>query len=231
MTPCDYIQVRNWEKFQHYKDRRPPWIKFYVDLLEDEELRELDVTTRLVYCLLLLVAAKRDNLVPYNLAWLAEELALPRRKIASAVASLIASEHASVVASPRARTRSASASPSEVLQGKGECEGGTTLAVVKARPRDELWDAIVAEIGEPQTKSERGRTNKAVAELREAGATALEVRERAASYRRRWPSVDLTATALVSNWTTLAQPIPVNGRDSGAARTFALAQRLEEEGR
>jgi hypothetical protein len=43
------------------------------------------------------------------------------------------------------------------------------------RPRDEIWDAITEHFGEPRTKSERGRRNRAVRELREAGATAEEV--------------------------------------------------------
>jgi len=29
------IRPKNWEKFQHYKDRRPPWIRLYHSLLDD----------------------------------------------------------------------------------------------------------------------------------------------------------------------------------------------------
>lgn len=43
------------------------------------------------------------------------------------------------------------------------------------RPRDELWDALTEHFGEPRTTSERGRRNKAVKELREAGATSEEI--------------------------------------------------------
>jgi hypothetical protein len=35
------MRVKNWEKFQHFKDRRPPWIKLYRDLLDDVEWHEL----------------------------------------------------------------------------------------------------------------------------------------------------------------------------------------------
>lgn len=28
-------RIKNWKKFQHYKDRRPPWIKLYTELLDD----------------------------------------------------------------------------------------------------------------------------------------------------------------------------------------------------
>lgn len=43
------------------------------------------------------------------------------------------------------------------------------------RPRDELWDSLTEFFGEPRTKSERGRRNRAVRELRDAGATTQEV--------------------------------------------------------
>ncbi len=35
------MKVKNWEKFQHYKNRKPPWIRLYRDLLDDPEFFEL----------------------------------------------------------------------------------------------------------------------------------------------------------------------------------------------
>lgn len=26
-----YIRIVNWDRYQHYKNRRPPWIKLYTD--------------------------------------------------------------------------------------------------------------------------------------------------------------------------------------------------------
>lgn len=31
-------RVKNWKKFQHFKDRSPPWIKLYRDILEDYDI-------------------------------------------------------------------------------------------------------------------------------------------------------------------------------------------------
>jgi hypothetical protein len=36
------IRIKNWGKFQHYKNRRPPWIRLYRDLLDDPDFDELD---------------------------------------------------------------------------------------------------------------------------------------------------------------------------------------------
>lgn len=73
------------------------------------------------------------------------------------------------------------------------------------RKRDELWDMMVRVMGhEPTTKSERGKWNKAVKELRDAGFTAEDLYHRALAYRRRWPDIDMTPTGIVGNWELLA---------------------------
>lgn len=35
------VAVKNWTRFQHFKNRRPPWIKLYRDLLDDPEWHDL----------------------------------------------------------------------------------------------------------------------------------------------------------------------------------------------
>jgi hypothetical protein len=42
----EYIWIRNWDRFQHYHDRNPPWIKNYVELLHSAEYRGLSAATR-----------------------------------------------------------------------------------------------------------------------------------------------------------------------------------------
>jgi len=32
-----YLRVKNWADFQHYANRRPPWIKLYNDLMDDDD--------------------------------------------------------------------------------------------------------------------------------------------------------------------------------------------------
>lgn len=49
------IRVKNWERFQHYKNRRPPWIKLYRDLLDDPHWHALsgDASKLLSMCWLI----------------------------------------------------------------------------------------------------------------------------------------------------------------------------------
>jgi hypothetical protein len=70
-----------------------------------------------------------------------------------------------------------------------------------SRKPDEIWDALTVELRtSPSTKSERGRWNRAVGELREAGATPDDIKRRVREYRRLWPDMSLTVSALAANW-------------------------------
>jgi hypothetical protein len=46
MSSDRWIVVPNWDKFQHYKDRDPPWIKLYRDLLHKDEWLDLPLAAR-----------------------------------------------------------------------------------------------------------------------------------------------------------------------------------------
>jgi DNA gyrase inhibitor GyrI len=58
------IRIKNWKKFQHFKDRRPPWIKLYRDLLEDVSWHELKPDLAKTLINLWLLAAEKDGELP-----------------------------------------------------------------------------------------------------------------------------------------------------------------------
>lgn len=41
MTEDLWIVIPGWDRFQHYRDRQPPWIKVYTDLLHRDEYLSL----------------------------------------------------------------------------------------------------------------------------------------------------------------------------------------------
>ena len=51
-------RVKNWEKFQHYHDRKPTWIKLYRELLDDHEWHKLDGDSSKVLAMCWLVASE-----------------------------------------------------------------------------------------------------------------------------------------------------------------------------
>ena len=51
-------RVRNWEKFQHFKDRNPPWVKLYRDILDDPDWHELEPAAAKILVMLWLIASE-----------------------------------------------------------------------------------------------------------------------------------------------------------------------------
>jgi hypothetical protein len=64
------LRVRNWEQFQHYKDRNPPWIKLHFALLASEDWVTLDDASKLLAVVCMLIASRNNGEVPNNPAYL-----------------------------------------------------------------------------------------------------------------------------------------------------------------
>lgn len=60
------ITLKGWERFQHYKDRDPPWVKLYRDLLTSESWVLGTDTSRLIQVASVLLAARYNNQIPYR---------------------------------------------------------------------------------------------------------------------------------------------------------------------
>ena len=68
----DYVVVvTNWGRFQHYKAKNPPWIKFHTSLLDDYDFQRLPGDAKWQLLLLWLIAARQDNRIPDDREWLA----------------------------------------------------------------------------------------------------------------------------------------------------------------
>lgn len=77
------------------------------------------------------------------------------------------------------------------------------------------------------TASERGRCNKAVAQLRAIGASPEEIHRRAAFYRLHFPHAALTPTALVANWNHCAGPPPPRSSPAQIRAREALQRAID----
>ena len=72
----DYISIKNWEKYQHYHDRNPPWIKLYHSLLDDYEYCCLQDASKLLLISLFLLASRTDNKIPADPDWIKSKAAI-----------------------------------------------------------------------------------------------------------------------------------------------------------
>lgn len=70
-----YLRVKNWEQFQHYADRSPPWIKLHRSVLDDYEFSSLPDASKAHLMLIWLLASSNDGRIPSDPAWLTRRLA------------------------------------------------------------------------------------------------------------------------------------------------------------
>lgn len=84
------LRVRNWEKFQHYRGRKPPWIKLHRDILDDYEFACLPLASRaLAPCIWLLASESEDGSIDLDVPRLAFRLRVTEEEVKEHVKPLI----------------------------------------------------------------------------------------------------------------------------------------------
>ncbi len=61
-----FIRIVNWDRFQHYKDRNPPWIKLHRELLTSRTWATSDDASRVLAIALMMLAAATGNKIPLD---------------------------------------------------------------------------------------------------------------------------------------------------------------------
>ncbi len=108
-----YIYVKDWKRFQHYGDRRPPWIKLYLTLLGDDEWLELAPSDRCLLMTVWLLAGSHGNgRVRADQGWLRAQAKTPKGNLKA----LIQGGFIEVRASKGASTEAEAEAEAEILQ-------------------------------------------------------------------------------------------------------------------
>ena len=68
------FSVKNFERFQHYKDRAPPWIKLYNELLDDYDFGKLPDASKMHLIAIWLLASRSENKIPYDPVWVSRRI-------------------------------------------------------------------------------------------------------------------------------------------------------------
>ena len=78
-----YLRIKNWMKHQHYKDRRPPWIKLHNAIFDDYEFNLLQDASKLHLIAIWLLAScsnvcheDGDPMLPEDEAYLTKRAGL-----------------------------------------------------------------------------------------------------------------------------------------------------------
>jgi len=56
-----YYRIKNWEIYQHYKDRNPPWIKLHYEMLSSEDWVMANDETRVLMIAIMLIGSKNNG--------------------------------------------------------------------------------------------------------------------------------------------------------------------------
>lgn len=70
----NYIRVKGWDEFQHYKDRTPPWIKLHNSLLENYDFECLPDASKAHLLCIWLLASRTNNKMPANPGWIEKKI-------------------------------------------------------------------------------------------------------------------------------------------------------------
>lgn len=71
-----YFRPKNWEKFQHYKTRQPPWIKLHRQLLRDHEFNRLTLIQQIGLVKIWLLYADCGRPLPLVSSWCGASLGM-----------------------------------------------------------------------------------------------------------------------------------------------------------
>lgn len=69
-----YFSVKNFERWQHYKDRRPVWIKVYNSLLSDYAFSQIPDAVKWHLIGIWLLASQHGNRLPFDGRWIGERI-------------------------------------------------------------------------------------------------------------------------------------------------------------
>ena len=131
MDHAGYIRVRNWDKYQHYTSRTPPWIKLHNTLLDDYEYTSLPDSSKSHLLGIFMLASRLDNKLPNDGRWIANRIgatsAVKLDVLTHFLAPLPNGKHDASAAlaegtHSRARARSVSVSVSGCLSKKDAAE-------------------------------------------------------------------------------------------------------------
>jgi len=68
------FRVKNFEHFQHYKHRCPPWFRLYNSTLDHYHFGRLPDASKAHLFAIWLLASRYDNVIPYDPEWIARKI-------------------------------------------------------------------------------------------------------------------------------------------------------------
>jgi hypothetical protein len=124
-----YLSVTNWNKYQHYRNRKPSWIKFHVTLNDQSNpINKLPISHRYLFDRLLLVAAEYANSIPNDSELIARLVGMSSRDCREGLANLQKGRWIKETKSKRRASKPSSRPSSKNARPEAEVERTTAKA-------------------------------------------------------------------------------------------------------
>jgi len=95
-----YLRIANYRRYQHYRERRPPWVKQYRDFWTDYDLSIQKSATRLLALFLISYASEfKNELIPCNFFEISRRASLSKYHVEFGVEALNDAGFLEIVAS------------------------------------------------------------------------------------------------------------------------------------
>ena len=214
----DYLELRNWGKYQHYGNRRPPWIKLQIlifDPVENPDMSALGTPARYLAIMLMILAAETGNNIPSGIAWLSVETKMSYTATRKALAELRAIDFIRDAdwdgeEKVLANRQNLLAPPAREEFRSTEGSLLRKLPWASKRPTDEVWEVLAELFGPVKSgTSAHGKRNKAVRDLKRLDATPESIRMARHRWDRKFEGATPTDMAIATHYPTLMHGVNV----------------------
>lgn len=74
-----WLYIKNWENYQHYKDRCPPWVKLHTEILTSRTWIMVSDASKLLAVASMMLASKHNGKIPHDEAYIQRAANLENR--------------------------------------------------------------------------------------------------------------------------------------------------------
>lgn len=74
-----FLRLTGWDKYQHYKQRNPPWIKLHRSILQSHAFILLDDASKLLAFVCIVLAGDSNNMIPLDRDFIQTRAGLQKR--------------------------------------------------------------------------------------------------------------------------------------------------------
>ena len=88
----DFISIKSFDEYQHYKDRNMIWFKWHIGCLSDYKFTNLKDRQKWLFIGLICLACKTNNKIPKDYDWIKKQISYESSSIKEDIDFLLASK-------------------------------------------------------------------------------------------------------------------------------------------